>query len=163
MISAASPVRAADALYTWHRLRDQAAPAATFEMENGTHRSLADFKGQVVLLNLWATWCTPCLKELPTLDALEETRAADGLVVLPLSLDTISFVQLREFIDGLGLELPHLAKDDSNAFQRALAGRGLPSTYLIDRSGALRYRYDGATNWLSEEHAQKIDGLLAGK
>ncbi len=146
--------------YEWVELADQPTPSADFLMDGGKRRTLADFKGQVVLLNLWATWCTPCLKELPTLEALEEKYAADGLVVLPLSLDTLDYAQLRAFVDKLDLPLPHLAQDTTRSYQRALPTRGLPATFLIDRNGVIRARFEGTTDWTGEEHAKKIEALL---
>lgn len=160
MISAAALAAAPERLYQWYELNAMASPTGSFAMGDKT-RTLADFKGQVVVLNLWATWCTPCLKELPTLDALEEKYAADGLVVLPLSLDTMPFAQLQEFIAKLDLELPHLAQDQSGKLLNALKGAGLPVTYLIDRKGVLRARYSGSTDWTSDEHTKRIEALLA--
>lgn len=162
MVSVAALAAAPDKIYTWYAVRDVATPSTAFTIgDAGQTRTLADFKGQVVLLNLWATWCTPCLKELPTLDALEEKYAEQGLVVLPLSVDRFSFEQLRSFVDKQELELPHLAQDASGAFNKALVGRGLPVTYLLDREGTLVWRYDGATDWMQDEHRQKIEALLA--
>lgn len=159
MISAAALAAPAERLYQWYDLRDVATPTHTFQMADAS-RSLADFKGQVVVLNLWATWCTPCLKELPTLDVLEEKYAADGLVVLPLSVDSMAFAQLRQFIEKQKLELPHLAQDSSSKILNELKGSGLPITYLIDRKGVLRARYSGGTNWLDAEHTKRIEALL---
>ena len=160
MISAAALAAPPERLYQWYELRDVAAPAQTFAMGDQS-RTLADFKGQVVVLNLWATWCTPCLKELPTLDKLEERYAADGLVVLPLSVDSMAFAQLQQFVAKLKVELPHLAQDKSGKILSTLKGSGLPVTYLIDRKGILRARYSGGTDWLGEEHTQRIEALLA--
>ena len=157
---AAPAAPATERLYQWYDVSALKTPTEPFEMEGGIKRTLADFKGQVVLLNLWATWCTPCLKELPTLDALEEQYAADGLVVLPLSTDTIPYAQLRGFIDKQKLELPHLAQDSSGKIYDQLKTRGLPLTYLIDRDGTIVARYAGATEWTSPEQTAKIEALL---
>lgn len=151
---AAGPVK------SWQPVDGMAAPTASFIMEGGNARSLADFKDQVVVLNLWATWCTPCLVELPTLDKLEETYAARGLVVIPLSLDTIPFEQLRKFLDEKDLELPHLAQDTSGDFRGALVKRGVPVTYLLDRDGKLVARYEGDADWLAKPQTDKIEKLL---
>ena len=160
MISAAAIAAPKEKLYQWYAVKDLALPSESFVMGE-KKRTLADFKGQVVVLNLWATWCTPCLKELPTLDKLEEKYAAEGLVVLPLSLDTMEFKQLQEFIAKLKLELPHLAQDSGNKVSRTLMTTGLPVTYLIDRKGVLRARYAGQTDWLDEANTQRIEALLA--
>lgn len=161
MVSAGVGAAPKEKLYQWYEVKGLKAPADGFLMEGKTTRRLADFKGQVVVLNIWATWCTPCLKELPTLDALEEKYGPDGLVVLPLSVDTMEFEQLQQFIQKLELELPHLAQDRNNTIFNQLKGAGLPVTYLIGRDGALRARYAGGTDWLDEEHTQRIEALLA--
>lgn len=160
MISAAALAAPAERLYQWYVLKDVALPTQGFTMGDKT-RTLADFKGKVVVLNVWATWCTPCLKELPTLDKLEEKYAADGLVVLPLSLDTLPFEQLQGFIAKQKLELPHLARDKGGDVSRALMTVGLPVTYLIDREGVLRARFSGNTDWLAKENTRRIEALLA--
>lgn len=160
MISAVAFAAATPTLHEWQDLSDLSAPAATFAMGQ-EKRSLADFKGRVVVLNLWATWCTPCLKELPALDALEEKYASDGLVVLPLSLDTIPFAQLQDYIAKLDLQLPHVAQDTNRDVSKTLMTTGLPITYLIDRKGVLRARYAGDADWLDKEHTARIEALLA--
>lgn len=160
MISAVAVAATSPKLKTWETVKDLPTPTASFLMGK-ERRTLADFKGQVVVLNLWATWCTPCLKELPTLDGLEEKYAADGLVVLPLSLDTIPFEQLQRFIAKVDLELPHLAQDTSRNVSKPLMSSGVPTTYLIDREGVIRARYAGETDWLDEDNTQRIEALLA--
>lgn len=160
MISAAALAALAPKLGEWQDLTDLATPTQRFSMGK-EKRSLADFRGQVVVLNLWATWCTPCLTELPTLDKLEEKYAADGLVVLPLSLDTIPFEQLQGFITKLNLELPHVAQDTSRDVSKTLMSTGVPTTYLIDRNGKIRARYVGETDWLDKDNAARIEALLA--
>lgn len=148
-------------MYEWMPADTAAAPTDDFLMDNGTRRRLSDFKGQVVLLNLWATWCTPCLKELPTLDKLEETYAGEGLVVLPLSLDRLPYAQLRRFVDKLELQLPHLAQDTGNRFNNALKPQGLPTSYLIGRDGKLVASFGGSTDWMSKLQRAKIEAALS--
>lgn len=160
MISAAAIAASQPKLNTWQDVADLPTPTASFLMGK-EKRSLADFKGQVVVLNLWATWCTPCLKELPTLDALEETYAEQGLVVLPLSLDTIPFEQLQRFIAKVHLELPHLAQDTTREVSEPLMSSGVPTTYLIDRAGKIRARYAGETDWTDAKNTKRIEALLA--
>lgn len=160
MISAVAIAAASPKLKAWEEVSDLPTPAASFLMGK-ERRSLTDFKGQVVVLNLWATWCTPCLKELPTLDALEEQYAGDGLVVLPLSLDTIPFEQLERFIAKVKLELPHLAQDTTREVSKPLMSSGVPTTYLIDRKGRIRARYAGETDWMAAENTRRIEALLA--
>ncbi len=149
-------------LYRWIPLENAATPADKMAMDKGKRHTLADFKGKVVVLNLWATWCTPCLEELPTLDRLEQALGAEGLVVIPLSVDTDkTFADLRRLFDDEDLDLPHLAIDAGGGFQRTLGGFGLPATLLIDRAGVLRYRYNGATDWTQSGEQEEIRELLA--
>jgi thiol-disulfide isomerase/thioredoxin len=146
--------------YRWIDMQPPiAVPAGPIEMQGGT-RSLADFKGKVVLLNLWATWCVPCLKELPTLDALEKTRGGEGLVVIPLSLDSLPFEALRRFFDKQKLTLPHLALDAKGEVSEALTWQALPMTFLINREGQVIAHFAGATDWVSQENLAVIDKAL---
>ena len=136
-------------------------PSAPVAMDGGKVHRISDFKGNVVLLNLWATWCTPCLKELPTLDRLEMELAKEGLVVMPLSVDINTNVKsLRDDLTAQGLALPHLAYDSTQSFA-AFVGYGLPVTFLIDREGKVRYQYYGATDWTEADQTEKIKALLA--
>ena len=147
--------------YRWIDMQPPiAAPAGAIEMQGGAV-TLADFKGKVVLLNFWATWCVPCLKELPTLDALEKKRGSKGLVVIPLSLDSLPFEALRRFFDKQKLTLPHLALDAKGEVSEALTWQALPMTYLINREGKVIAHFAGATNWLSEENLAPIDAALS--
>ena len=154
-------VAAKDRLY--YRWIDEtppvAAPQGAMVMATG-NKTLAEFKGKVVLLNLWATWCVPCLKELPTLDALEKKRGNKGLVVIPLSIDSLPFEALRRFFDKQKLTLPHLALDAKGEVSEALTWQALPMTYLINREGKVIAHFAGATNWLSEENLAPIDAAL---
>jgi len=137
------------------------APAGLMEMKGG-ERSLADFKGQAVLLNLWATWCVPCLKELPTLDRLEHEWAEKGLVVLPLSLDTQPYEKVRAFLDTSKLDLPHLAIDRGD-ISESLQGNALPITFLINRDGKIIAHFAGATNWNDKQHEKYLNKALEGE
>jgi thiol-disulfide isomerase/thioredoxin len=128
------------------------------EMKNGTRR-LADFKGHAVLLNLWATWCVPCLKELPTLDEVEKQWSDSGLVVLPLSLDDMAHEDLRAFLKASAVDLPHLAVD-SGEISNALTWNALPMTYLINREGNIIAHWAGATDWTDAQHTEWIQRAL---
>ena len=159
IISAAALAR--PPLYEWIAVSNMPVPAAKITLDNGKQHALKEFKGNVVLVNLWATWCTPCLEELPTLDRLEQELAKEGLVVVTLSLDTNkTFKDLRRYTDENGLRLAHLAFDHTQAFSR-WALQGLPVTVLIDRNGVARYQYHGATDWLADSQKEKIRELLA--
>ncbi|MFZ4126276.1 MAG: TlpA family protein disulfide reductase [Rickettsiales bacterium] len=146
--------------YTWVPYDPPiAAPAGKMQMLKGM-RSLKEFEGHAVLLNFWATWCVPCLKELPTLDALEKDWGDKGLIVLPLSLDSKPYQTLRDFFDKSGLALPHLAVDRGEVSQ-ALEWDALPVTFLINRKGKIIAYWAGATNWTDPKHEAWLKKTLA--
>lgn len=139
------------------------APVESFLKPGGTRGSLADYKGKVVLLNIWATWCTPCLKELPTLVELQKQKG-DDLVVLTLSIDEAPFAQVQGFLKNkMQLELPHLAQDDTGKLFMQLGARGLPVTYLIDREGKLTQRFIGGTEWTNAALLAPVDAAIAAR
>jgi thiol-disulfide isomerase/thioredoxin len=139
-------------------------PAGAMLLDSkGGRASLSDYKGEVVLLNLWATWCTPCLKELPTLAALDATyRGRGGVRVITLSLDTIPYTQIEGFLSKKHqIKLPHLTQDDTGKIAGNLVIQGLPVTYLINQQGEMTHRFIGATDWTSEAARAPIDAAIA--
>ncbi|NDF12650.1 MAG: TlpA family protein disulfide reductase [Proteobacteria bacterium] len=121
---------------------------------------ISDFKGKVVLLNFWATWCNPCVKEMPDLDKLQKDYANRGLVVITASQD----MQGMSIVDGffsthkLNNLTPYVDKD-SFAFS-SLGLSGLPSTLLIDANGKEAVRMSGFIDWSSVPARTVIDDLL---
>lgn len=107
---------------------------ATIDLDGNSHR-LSDYRGQVVLLNIWATWCPPCKKEMPELDRLYKERADDGLVVLGLSVEDPELQ--REFREGLMVSYPLLTREGNLPETFSTVAR-YPSNFLIDRDGQLR-------------------------
>ena len=109
--------------------------------------ALSDFAGRTVLLNLWATWCAPCVAEMPTLDALQARLGGPDFEVLALSLDTSGTDAVRDFHARLGLEHLGLYVDPSAGASTALDAVGLPTTLLIDPAGREIGRLTGAAEW----------------
>lgn len=129
----------------------QAVPDLTFMDERGRPLTLADFQGKVVLLNVWATWCGPCRKEMPTLDRLQAKLGGPDFAVVALSIDRAGLGVVSEFYDQIGIE--HLAKyiDESGKAARELNAIGLPTTLLIDREGQEIARHVGPAEWDTPE------------
>ncbi len=127
------------------------APAVTFADERGALRTLADFHGQAVLLNFWATWCVPCKREMPSLDRLEAALGSPAFQVVPLSQDRTMVNKVRAFYDEQSIAALPLYIDQSGASQRAFGITGLPSTILIDADGKVVGRMVGPAEWDSPE------------
>jgi thiol-disulfide isomerase/thioredoxin len=136
---------AADKLDRSHK--GEAAPAFAFTDAKGAKRSLADLRGKPVLLNLWATWCAPCIKEMPTLDALA-VRAGDALQVLTISQDTDPAKVAAFFAEKKFAKLqPYL--DGELAFSTQM-GVNLPTTILYDSAGREIWRISGDMDWAGD-------------
>jgi cytochrome c-type biogenesis protein len=104
--------------------------------------SLTDLEGEVVLLNVWATWCDPCLEEMPYLEALHRDHGAAGLRVVGVNVDHGGDGAVAGYLERLGVSFPNL-RDPGNDVQRRFRTRGVPETFLIDRTGTLAYRWYG--------------------
>jgi thiol-disulfide isomerase/thioredoxin len=131
---------------------------------DGKNISLADLKGDVVVVNLWATWCAPCVKEMPTLAQLQSRYAGKPVKVLPISLDKgpDDIAKAKAFIsDKAPLGFYH--GDYAMAFAITPAAEGLPTTLIFDRSGRERARLEGGADWSTPEASRVIDALLAQK
>lgn len=134
--------------------------ARTVDAESA-ERSLDDYAGLPVLLNVWATWCDPCRDEMPTLQRLHIAYAPRGLRIVAVSIDDAGQVGLiREFAaeHGLTFDILH---DARGAIMRQYPVRGVPQTFLISRDGrivATRYLED----WFSERNRKLVDSLLRG-
>lgn len=121
---------------------------------------LTDFKGQVVVLNVWATWCAPCRFEMPTLAHLQTLYAGKAVKVLPLSVDRAEdFAAVKSFMD---VQQPLEVYADQN-FQAPSKYKisGMPGTLILDKQGRMVARLDGETKWDTPEVQALLDKLLA--
>lgn len=135
-------------------------PRLQFLDENQRTLSLQQYQGRPILLHLWATWCAPCVREIPLLVRLQADYAAYGLVLLPVSQD-FAAEDIRRFYRNNGiLNLPLLLDRDSSIF-KAVGTRGLPISILIDRYGNEMRRFAGNTNWDSPQVRGMLNELLA--
>ena len=136
------------------------APALNFEDADGRAHSLRDFLGKPVLLNLWATWCGPCVEELPSLAALAPAAAKAGIVVLPLSVDRGGTGRVRAFYASHGVDGLAVWNDPADAAAEALGLRGVPTTFLLDARGREVARLEGAADWNAKGVLEALRRLL---
>jgi thiol-disulfide isomerase/thioredoxin len=129
----------------------QAALAISFTDDQGRTISLTDFRGKVVLLNFWATWCVPCVEEMPSLDNLQAKLGGDNFVVVAISTDRQGLPIVEPFLHKLGVRNLSTYLDPAHGAQRAFGIRGIPTTMVIDRDGRERGRLEGMTRWDSTE------------
>lgn len=129
----------------------QPVPALSFKDATGQPLMLADFQGRIVLLNIWATWCAPCRKEMPDLDRLEAELGGPAFEVLALSIDPGGLGRVQDFFDKTAIRHLAIYLDQQSEAMSALAVTGVPTTLLIDREGREVRRWVGPAEWPSPE------------
>jgi thiol-disulfide isomerase/thioredoxin len=134
-----------------------------FQDESGTETSLEKWRGRVVLLNLWATWCAPCRKEMPELDALQQKLGSADFEVVAVSLDRQGALVARKFLDETNAKNLKLYVDTTARSLDAMKAVGLPATILIDRQGNEVGRLLGPADWASPEAVALVESVLKGK
>lgn len=122
-----------------------AAPALTLENLNGDRVDLAALRGKVVVLNFWATWCAPCIREMPALQKLSESLSTSGIVVFAVNTGQKA-ENVRKFLDRYSIDLPILL-DRDEAVKKAWAVRVMPTTYIVDPDGRVVYGAIGERDW----------------
>jgi thiol-disulfide isomerase/thioredoxin len=149
----AGPVKGVDRSH-----KGEPGPAAAFNDPDGGEISLADFKGTPVLVNLWASWCAPCIKELPTLDKLAAAHRDDGqLGVIAVSQDSGPQASVEAFFAKLKVEDLGAYHDAKMALSAALGpDTVLPTTILFDADGKEVWRYVGDLDWTSPDAAKLL-------
>ena len=121
---------------------------------------LSDYRGKVVFLNFWATWCKPCREEMPSMEVLYRNFERDGLVVLAISIDRVTTKKdIPPFIKSLNLTFPVLV-DSWGQTDKRYKLMGVPETYIIDQQGILREKIIGPRDWTVLDNLQTITGLL---
>ena len=139
--------------------RDRMAPAVSLHTSDGQRVRLSDFKGKVVLVDLWASWCTPCQASFPAIDAIFIEYRTRGLEVVAINLDAH-----RSDADRFLAARPHemlVVFDSAARTLDAFAAPGVPSSYVIDRHGRIRFSHAGYSSSTPIEYRQEIEKLLA--
>jgi peroxiredoxin len=145
--------------------------APEFEINDlgGGLARLSDHSGEVVLVNIWATWCLPCRIEMPSMERLYQEIGEDGFEIMAVSIDAAlgQFDQagrpggdIEVFADSLGLTFPML-HDPSGGIERLYRTTGVPETFLIGRDGIIYKKVAGGTEWDAPQHKELIQRLLA--
>lgn len=135
-------------------------PAFTFQDKDGKALTIADFKGKTILLNLWATWCAPCRKEMPALDRLQAAIGSDKFEVVALSLDKDGVEKARKFLADIKVSHLGFYIDPTGSQGFNLKPVGLPTTLLIDSEGREVGRLAGPAEWDSEAAKALIGSQL---
>ena len=134
----------------------------TFFDEKDNPRHFSDFKGQVLLVNFWATWCAPCIREMPHLDELQADLGSDDFAVLTISQDLKGIAKAKPFMrERLKLDNLPLFVDKRTSLGRDMGVRGLPVTFLIDRKGQVVGHYTGPADWASDDAKAMINAVVA--
>lgn len=134
------------------------APAFTLQDLDGTSVELESLRGQIVLVNFWATWCKPCEDEMPAMERLYQALRSRGFVLLAISVDE-SDEPVRPFVELHGLTFPILM-DSEKTVAAAYQSNRYPESYLIGRDGVLIERYIGPREWDAPAYVSRIERLL---
>lgn len=134
-------------------------PDIGFTDAAGARRTPADYAGRPALLNLWATWCVPCVAEMPALDAF--AARAPEFTVLPLSSDRAGAPAVERFFRERGVAHLPVLLDPRGEAARALGARGIPTTLVLDAQGRERGRLEGAAAWASDAAVARLRALVA--
>jgi peroxiredoxin len=127
---------------------------------DSVYRTFADYKGQVVLLNIWATWCGPCVKEIPSLEQLHKLYGPKGLKLVAVSIDDyVSEDSIRKFASNLGVTF-QILHDSTRVIEQAYQVTGYPETFIIGKEGTIRRKWIGPDEWTSEGNRALIAQLL---
>ncbi|OLC03790.1 MAG: hypothetical protein AUH78_01970 [Gemmatimonadetes bacterium 13_1_40CM_4_69_8] len=131
-------------------------------LSTGRPASLADYRGKVLLLNIWATWCPPCRVEMPSLERLQRKLAGTDFRLVSVSIDKDDSTLVRRFAQELGLSF-EILHDRPGAIQEAYQTTGVPESFVIDRDGRIVKKVIGPAEWDSPVNETLIRRLIDGR
>ncbi len=139
-------------------------PALGFLDGDSKPASLDDFRGKVVLFNLWATWCAPCRHEMPAFDALQEAYGGDDFQIIPVSIDRGGMDKPKAFYSEIGLKHLPFYQDETmgvfNQLKKQSLAFGLPTTILLDKEGCILGSLNGPADWAGENAKALIETAI---
>jgi thiol-disulfide isomerase/thioredoxin len=138
-----------------------ALPDGVFVTSDGTSHHLSEFKGHGMVVNMWATWCAPCVAEMPSLETLSKALAPADIAVLPLSSDRGGADAVRAWYQAHDITALPILLDPKGAMARAFNARGIPTTVIINTAGQVVARLEGAADWSAPEAQVLIRKLVA--
>jgi peroxiredoxin len=135
------------------------APAFTLSDLNGKSVKLSDYKGKVVLLNIWATWCPPCVEEMPSMERLYQNFKGQDFEILAVSIDTLGVEAVLPFMKKNKLNFPALINSDGK-IQSLYQTTGVPESFIIDKNGIIAEKIIGPRDWAAPQVVRYIDQLI---
>lgn len=142
-------------------------PDHQFIAPDGSTKTIADFKGKILLVNLWATWCAPCREEMPAISDLQVQKAGDDFDVLTINIDRGGREKPEGFLNEIGVDNLPLYQDASmgifNNLKKAGIAFGLPVTMLLDENGFILASMNGPAHWSGDDALNYIDAAIASK
>ncbi len=138
------------------------APSFSLQNLKGPVVNLIDYRGKVVLLNFWASWCGPCKMEIPALKRLYQLRKGPNFEIIAISLDKPPASKVTAFVKGNQMDFPVLLNPDGDIGDGYWV-RGIPASFLLDKKGMIRWKAVGGREWDGPDVLNRIDQLLAEK
>jgi cytochrome c biogenesis protein CcmG, thiol:disulfide interchange protein DsbE len=149
---------ASSACYTGSRPPRIGSSAPQFTVQDSDHTvALNQFRGQIVVLNFWATWCPPCVEEMPSLVEMQRRMKNKGVTVVAVSID-VDENAYRAFLKQHGVDLLTV-RDPAEKTPQLYGTRGWPETFIIDRQGVIRRKFIGAVDWTEPEITDYLNKL----
>ena len=138
---------------------DIPAPDFTFPGLDGKKVSLSDYKGKVVLVNIWATWCPPCVKEMPSMEKLYRKFKGENFEILAVSIDETGLKAVAPFMEKTRLTFPALI-DSKGTIKPVYRITGIPESFIIDKQGVLIKKIVGPVDWASPQVSRFFSNLI---